>query len=95
MKKIETQEVSKIAALARLEADRATLERFAGQLDNILEYMETLNELNTANVDPLYSPVQHPTPFREDVVHQEYTQQDILENAPESDEQYFIVPKII
>ncbi len=95
MKKIETQEVAKIASLARLEADRTTLERFAGQLDNILEYMETLNELDTTGVDPLYSPVQHPAPFREDSVHQAYTQQDVLGNAPESDELYFIVPKII
>lgn len=95
MKKIQTQEVAKIASLARLEADRATLERFAGQLDNILQYMETLNELDTSGVEPLYSPVKHPAPLREDNVHQEYSQQEVLGNAPDHDERYFIVPKVI
>lgn len=92
--KISTEEVAKIASLARLEEDEEKLERFAAQLGSILEYMETLNELDTTGVEPLYSPVTHETPFREDTVHQDYDQQEVLRNAPESDGVHFIVPKV-
>ena len=92
--KISTQEVAKIASLARLEGDKEKLERFAGQLGSILQYMETLNEVDTAGVAPLYSPVSHATPFREDTVQQDYEQEEILGNAPESDGLHFIVPKV-
>lgn len=92
--KISTQEVAKIASLARLEGDEEKLERFAGQLGSILQYMETLNEVDTGGVAPLYSPVAHGTPFREDTVHQDYEQEEVLGNAPESDGLHFIVPKV-
>lgn len=92
--KISQEEVSKIASLARLEADQDKLKLFANQLNNILEYMDKLNELDTAEVNPLYSPVSHKTAFRQDQVEQDYTREEVLKNNPEGDQQYFIVPKV-
>ncbi|MFP4391886.1 MAG: Asp-tRNA(Asn)/Glu-tRNA(Gln) amidotransferase subunit GatC [Desulfohalobiaceae bacterium] len=92
--KISRQEVARTAELARLEADQEKLQLFAGQLSSILEYMDTLNELDTSLVEPLYSPFQQETPFREDSPRQEYTREEVLQNAPQQDGSFFIVPKI-
>ncbi len=92
---ITTDDVSKIAALARLDIDEERAALFAGQMDTILTYMETLNELDTSSVEPMYSPVDHATVLREDETAHDYPREAILQNAPEEDGDYFIVPKIV
>ncbi|MFW5818440.1 MAG: Asp-tRNA(Asn)/Glu-tRNA(Gln) amidotransferase subunit GatC [Desulfovermiculus sp.] len=94
MNKIDPRDVAAIADLARLECEQGTLHTFARQLDDILKYMDKLNELDTAGVKPLYSPVRHGAAFRQDEVNLEYTRDELLGNAPESDGTYFIVPKV-
>jgi len=93
--KISPDEVARVAALARLRLTQAKLEVFAGQLDDILSYMETLNQVETSKTEPLYTPVEHTSRMREDVVKSEYSREDILSNAPEDNGAFFIVPKII
>jgi aspartyl-tRNA(Asn)/glutamyl-tRNA(Gln) amidotransferase subunit C len=92
---IAPKDVAKVAKLSRLHLDDAKLERFAGQMDDILAYMETLGSLDTSGVEPLYSPVTHETPLRDDVVVKACTRDQILANAPATDGQFFIVPKIV
>ncbi|MFP4672620.1 MAG: Asp-tRNA(Asn)/Glu-tRNA(Gln) amidotransferase subunit GatC, partial [Desulfohalobiaceae bacterium] len=92
--KISRDEVARTAELARLEAGRDKLELFAGQLSSILEYMDTLNELETSQVEPLYSPFSQETPYREDQPSQEFQREQVLGNAPQQDGRFFIVPKI-
>ncbi|WP_027369311.1 Asp-tRNA(Asn)/Glu-tRNA(Gln) amidotransferase subunit GatC [Desulfovermiculus halophilus] len=94
MTKMDPKDVAAIAELARLECDDATLQTFARQLEDILTYMDTLNQLDTSEVQPLYSPVRHETAFRGDEVRQEYSREELLSNAPEADGRYFIVPKV-
>lgn len=93
--KISPEEVAKVAGLARLDLDQDKLELFAGQLGDILAYMDKLGELDTDAVEPLYSPVQHTTVLRRDEVRKDYAREEILANAPEQDGQFFIVPKIV
>ena len=93
--KINPQEAARIAALARLSLDEEKCELFAGQFEDILGYMDKLGELDTTGVEPLYSPVTHDTPFREDEPIKRFTREEILSNAPEDDGQFFIVPKIV
>ena len=92
---ISTDEVAKVAVLARLNLGPEKIGQFAGQFNDILGYMEKLNELDTSGVEPLYSPVTHETVFRDDEVRQEYGREEILGNAPETDGKYFIVPRIV
>lgn len=92
---IDISQVSNIARLARLELDQETQELFVRQLTDILAYMETLNELDTSNVEPLYSPVSHAAPLREDEPETGNSREDVLGNAPESDGRHFIVPKVV
>ncbi len=87
--------VKKVANLTRLELNEEEITEFSGQLGAILAYMDKLNELDTTDVEPLFSPVTHTTVLREDTVNQQFSRQERLQNAPKSDGQYFIVPKIL
>jgi len=93
--KISPQDVAKIAKLSRLDLPQEKLELFAGQLGDILDYMDKLGELNTDNVEPMYSPVEHTTVLRKDEVRKDYAREEILSNAPKQDGKFFIVPRIV
>ncbi|SMP73138.1 aspartyl/glutamyl-tRNA(Asn/Gln) amidotransferase subunit C [Desulfonatronum zhilinae] len=92
---ISTDEVEKVAGLARLNLEPEKVEQFAAQFNDILGYMQKLNELDTSGVEPLYSPVTHETVFRNDEVRMEFSREELLGNAPETDGSYFIVPRIV
>lgn len=92
---ISIDEVAKVAGLARLNLEPEKVQQFAAQFNDILGYIQKLNELDTTGVEPLYSPVTHGTVFREDEVRQEFSREEILGNAPETDGSYFIVPRIV
>jgi aspartyl-tRNA(Asn)/glutamyl-tRNA(Gln) amidotransferase subunit C len=93
--KITPEQVAKVAKLARLKLPEDKLSLFAGQLHDILSYMDTLNEIDTSAVEPMYSPVAHVTVTRPDAVVREHSREEILANAPESDGQFFVVPRIV
>jgi aspartyl-tRNA(Asn)/glutamyl-tRNA(Gln) amidotransferase subunit C len=93
--KITKDEVQTVAKLARLELDGDKLGLFAGQFNEILDYMELLGELDTDAVEPLYSPVTHTTRMREDTPRKDFTREEVLSNAPEADGRFFTVPKIV
>ena len=92
---ISSEDAAKVVKLARLRLDDDKIERFADQMDDILAYMETLGSVDTAGVEPLYSPVGHETPLRDDVAAKGCSRDHILANAPATDGQFFIVPKIV
>lgn len=92
---ISAEDVAGIALLARLELDKETAALYAAQLGDVLNYMDLLNGLDTSGVEPLYSPVEHTTVMRDDVVRKDSERQDILANAPENDGSFFIVTKIV
>jgi len=93
--KITPEQVAKVAKLSRLDLPQEKLELFAGQLGDILDYMDKLGELDTDSVEPMYSPVSHTTVFRKDEMKKEYSREEVLSNAPEQDGQFFIVPRIV
>jgi aspartyl-tRNA(Asn)/glutamyl-tRNA(Gln) amidotransferase subunit C len=93
--KISPEKALAIATLARLEISPQQAAELGAQMDDILGYMDKLNELDTASVEPMYTPVEQPGFLREDEVAKEFDRADILRNAPESDGEYFIVPRIV
>ncbi len=93
--KISPEVVARIASLARLELSEDKIGLFAEQLGDVLAYMDKLGELDTSNVEPLYSPVEKPTPMREDTVVKEFTREELLAGAPQTDGEFFIVPRIV
>jgi aspartyl-tRNA(Asn)/glutamyl-tRNA(Gln) amidotransferase subunit C len=92
---VTKKDVEKIAELAQLKFSEEELDSFTPQMNEILNYMEKLNELDTENVEPLSHPVEQINVFREDELKPSITTEDVLKNAPAKDEQYFKVPKVI
>lgn len=93
--KITPARVAEVARLARLTFTTEELERFAAQIGDILAYMDTLNSLDTAGVEPLYSPSGLAGVTRPDVACQANTRAETLAGAPETDGEFFIVPRIV
>ncbi len=92
---VTKKEVEHIAKLARLKFEESELENFTGQLNQILAYMDKLNELDTDNVEPLSHPIENMNVFRNDELKPSVSTSEALKNAPESNEQFFKVPKVI
>jgi aspartyl-tRNA(Asn)/glutamyl-tRNA(Gln) amidotransferase subunit C len=93
--KIDREQVRKVAKLARLDLTEAEIEEFTGQLGAILEYVEKMNELDTAAVEPLAHCLPIHNVFRADEVRESLGTEQTLANAPQRDGPFFKVPKIL
>ncbi len=93
--KITREEVRKVGLLARLELSPGEEQLLTEQLDKILLYMEKLNQLDTADVEPLAHVVDIVNAFREDKIAHQPSTESLLSNAPERQGNFFKVPKII
>lgn len=93
--KIDTETVDKIAHLARLEFENESKAQIINDMNNMLSFIEKLNELDTTNVEPLIYMSKEVNVLREDDVRHDISQQEALKNAPKKDSDYFKVPKVI
>lgn len=87
--------VARIGTLARIEMPEAQQERLAGELSQILAWIEQLGEVDTKGVEPLRSVMPIQAHWRQDVVSDGDRPADILENAPKAHDGYFVVPKVV
>jgi aspartyl-tRNA(Asn)/glutamyl-tRNA(Gln) amidotransferase subunit C len=94
-KRIDIEQVRQVAKLSRLDLGEDEIAQFSGQLSAILEYIEKLNQLDTSKVEPLAHCLPINNCLREDIVKQSLGNEKTLANAPQSDGQFFIVPKIL
>jgi len=92
---LDTDTVRRIAHLARVRIPEADLEPLAGELSNILTWVEQLNEVPTDDVPPMTSVVAVSLPMREDAVNDGDKQDAILANAPDGAPGFFAVPKVV
>ncbi len=92
---VTRKDVEHIAELARLEFKVEELDQFTNDLNEILTYVEKLNELDTENVEPLSHPIEGINNFREDIMKPSTLREEALKNAPDKDEEFFKVPKVI
>lgn len=92
---MDIETVRKVARLARLKVEEKDLERYGAQLTNILKFVEQLDEVKTDNVEPLANVVDIKLRLRDDAVTDGGVQQDVLANAPEKMEGFFVVPKVV
>ncbi len=93
--KITQQDVEQVARLARLALEPGELELMTHQMDAILGYVDKLNELDTAGIEPTAHAVPTTNAFREDVVQPGIGLQRALQNAPVAEKGCFNVPKVI
>ena len=93
--KITKEEILHVADLARLDLDAEAIDAFAGQIGEILQYVDTLNEVDTQGIRPTSHAIFLTNAFREDEQKQHLDREQALANAPEKDQGSFIVPKVI
>ena len=90
---VTKDDVRKVARLSRIAVDEAHLEELAGELNGILGWIDQLNEVDIDGVEPMTSVVETKLPMREDVVTDGNIPDQVLANAPRTEDGFFVVPK--
>ena len=93
--RVSREEVRHMAALSRLTVTEDEERLFARQFGDILGHMDLLSRVDTEGVEPLYSPLAHAAATRPDEAANLRTRAEVLANAPETDGEYFMVPRIV
>jgi len=93
--KITEEEVKKIASLSRLSLTEDELQKRTEDMNNILNYMDSLNEINTDNVKELNNVHDMNASLRSDSSDESLNQQDVLNNSPSSNGDYIKVPLMV
>ncbi len=93
--KITTDEVKYVANLAKLYVDETEAEKLTGEMESIINFANMLSEIDTKNIAPTNHAMKIQNVFREDVVKESYSQEDILKNAPSQEGGCYLVPKVV
>ncbi|AQT47397.1 MULTISPECIES: Asp-tRNA(Asn)/Glu-tRNA(Gln) amidotransferase subunit GatC [Bartonella] len=92
---VDIKTVKRVARLSRIAVKDDEAERMANELNAILGFVEQLDEVNVDNIEPLTSVIPMSLRTREDVVNDGNKAADIVANAPLSEDNFFLVPKVI
>jgi aspartyl-tRNA(Asn)/glutamyl-tRNA(Gln) amidotransferase subunit C len=92
---VDKATVARIAHLARIGVKEEELEPLAGELSNILNWIEMLDEVPTDDVAPMASVHDDKLRWRPDVVDDGDKQADVTANAPKGEDGFFAVPKVV
>jgi aspartyl-tRNA(Asn)/glutamyl-tRNA(Gln) amidotransferase subunit C len=93
--KISKEEVLYVANLARLDIDEAAVEKLTGQIGNILDYVDQLKQVDTTGITPTSHAVPLTNAFREDLEKPHLDRDAALANAPQPENGFFVVPKVV
>lgn len=92
---VDRATVRRIARLARLAISEEEEARLEKEISGILDWVAQLNEIDTSDVEPMTRVAAMKMKMRKDEVTDGYCAADILKNAPQADDGYFVVPKIV
>ncbi|MCR9194590.1 MAG: Asp-tRNA(Asn)/Glu-tRNA(Gln) amidotransferase subunit GatC, partial [Hyphomonas sp.] len=92
---VTKDDVRKIARLSRIAVPEDKMDELAQDLSGIMGWIEQLNEVDIEGVEPMTSVVAAKLPMRDDVVTDGNIQDQVLANAPKSEEGFFVVPKAV
>lgn len=87
--------IDKLAYLSKLEFNAEEKKELQADLQNMLEFVNKLNELDTSGVEPLLHITQNTNVLRADIAEQNFTKHEALQNAAKKDDSFFKVPKVI
>ena len=92
---VDLTTVKRVAKLARIAVSEEQAEKMVGELNNIIGFVEQLNEVNVDGIEPMTSVVSMTMRKRKDEVTDGNKADDIVANAPATEDHYFMVPKVI
>ncbi|RVC61409.1 MAG: Asp-tRNA(Asn)/Glu-tRNA(Gln) amidotransferase subunit GatC [Mesorhizobium sp.] len=92
---VDLQTVKRVAHLARIAVSEEDAKRMTGELNTILGFVEQLNEVDVSGVEPMTSVTPMEMKKRLDIVTDGNKASDIVANAPATEENFFLVPKVV
>ena len=92
---VDIETVKRVARLARIAVSEEEAQRMTGELNTILGFVEQLNEVDVAGVQPMTSVIPMEMKKRADEVDDGGRPEDIVANAPSTNENFFLVPKVV
>lgn len=92
---VDLKTVKRVAHLARIALNEEEAQRMMGELNGILGFVEQLSEVDVSGVEPMTSVTPMVMKKRQDVVNDGNKADDIVANAPETDRNFFLVPKVV
>jgi len=92
---VDRKIVKRVARLARIAVTEEEAERMTGELNTILGFVEQLNEVDVSGIEPMTSVIPMEMRKRSDLVTDGGRPEDIVANAPSTDENFFLVPKVV
>jgi aspartyl-tRNA(Asn)/glutamyl-tRNA(Gln) amidotransferase subunit C len=92
---VDQATVRRIARLARIAVEDGEIEHLSGEINAILSFVEELNAVDVEGVEPMTSVIPMKLPMREDVVTDGDIQAKVLINAPQTEDGFFLVPKVV
>ena len=92
---MDQETVRTICYLARLQIDEGKAQKIESDLETIIEMIGGLQAFNTANIQPLYSPLEKTAFMHEDIEKSDNRKEKFLQNAAVSNEDYFLVPRVV
>ena len=92
---MDQETVSTICYLARLEIDKNKSKKIIQDLETIIELIGSFQTIDTSSIEPLYSPLEMTALTHEDVENSDNKKDKFLENAALSNEDYFLVPRVV
>ncbi|QPC92841.1 Asp-tRNA(Asn)/Glu-tRNA(Gln) amidotransferase subunit GatC [Mesorhizobium sp. INR15] len=92
---VDVKTVKRVARLARIAVSEEDAERMTGELNAILGFVEQLNEVDVSGVEPMTSVTPMDMKKRQDIVTDGGKAADIVANAPATEENFFLVPKVV
>ncbi len=92
---IDANEIQKIGKLAKLSFDKKEQEKYAENLNKILDFVEQMNQYDTTGITPMAHPLDIAQPMRKDAVTEPDVREDMLKLAPEANAGLYVVPQVI
>lgn len=93
--KISIEEVEHVAWLARLELTEEEKEQLTHHLNQLMVHFEKLRELDTTDIEPTSHSILVQNVFRDDIARNSLSTEEVLSNAPEAEDGYFVVPQVV
>ena len=92
---MDKKTVTTISYLSRLKIDEEKEEKITNDLKNIIKFVDQLNDIDTSDTEPLTNPLEKTANTRDDKVTADNLKKELLEIAPSSNEDYFLVPRVV
>jgi len=92
---MDKETVATISYLSRLSFDKENEEKITKDLENIIKFVDQLDGVDTSDIEPLKSPLEKTAKTRDDQISAENRKEQFLKNAPDANEDYFLVPRVV